>query len=81
MKNPHIIVGEPRRCICGCYALLYQNPPNESVPVGCGEVLAALERLVQTGNEDAFLLERVISPLVRDCDESNPKLTGPQGPV
>lgn len=71
MKNPHIIVGDQRRCICGCYEMLWQNPPNTSVPVGCGEVLAALERLVKTGNEDAFLLDRIIQPLVRDCDESN----------
>ena len=71
MKNPHIIVGEKRRCICGCYQMLWQNPPNESVPVGCGEVLAALERLVQTGNPDAFLLTQVIQPLVQDCDGAN----------
>ena len=68
MKNPHIIVGEKRRCLCGSYQMLWRNPPNENVPVGCGDILAALERLVQTGAEDAKVLNQVIQPLVQDCD-------------
>jgi predicted nucleic acid-binding Zn ribbon protein len=67
--NNHIIVGESRRCVCGVYA---HHPP-----VGCREVIAALELvhkmtespLVSTKEANAIrLLNTVITPLIKNCD-------------
>lgn len=68
--NAHIIVGEPRRCICGVY---------NGTPIGCREVLASLGELVRQANirgsgpslyaVDILRLEAVIRPLVQDCDD------------
>ena len=59
MNNPHIIVGEKRRCLCGMYG---------EQPTSCADILAALERQVQTGSADARLLADAIQPLVQGCD-------------
>jgi hypothetical protein len=67
VKNPHIIVGAARRCLCGSYDMPWAYPPNQNQPVSCGDILAQLERLVQTKDEGAFLLNQVIQPLVLDC--------------
>ncbi len=68
-KNPHIIVGEPRRCICGVY---------NGEPLGCKDVLASLDELVKHANikgsgvslyaHDILRIESVIRPLVQDCE-------------
>jgi len=69
VKNLHIIVGEPRRCICGMY---------NGEPVGCGDVLASLEALVEHAKikgsgvslyaHDILRLEAVIKPLIKECE-------------
>lgn len=61
MKNPHIIVGEPRHCLCGTYN-------NNATPTSCADILAAVERQVQAGSPDARLIAAVIQPLVQDCN-------------
>lgn len=73
--NPHIIVGEQRRCVCGEY---------DGKPIRCGEVLASLDELVRQANikgsgpslyaSDIFRLDAVIRPLVKNCDDvTNPR--------
>ena len=64
MKNPHIIVGEPRRCVCGWYG---------HRAIGCADVIAALERLGDNkteppNKEDVAILREVIVPLIQECD-------------
>ena len=39
--NPHIVVGEGHRCLCG----LYNDGGDSPVPVGCGQVISALKTL------------------------------------
>lgn len=68
LKNPHIIVGEPRRCICGVY---------DGEPLGCKDVLASLDELVKHANirgsgvslyiHDITRIDRVIKALVQEC--------------
>ncbi len=69
MNNPHIIVGEPRICLCGTY---------HGKSVGCIKILDALDRLVSLTKldaeelspeaEDILLLNAVIKPLVQECN-------------
>ena len=66
MKNPHIIVGENRRCLCGLYGITELLGER---PTSCADLLAALERLVQTKDGDAILLCEAITPLIVDCGE------------
>lgn len=79
--NNHIIVGEPRRCLCGVY---------DGQPVGCQDIIDALDRqrawstfvmapgkyFAITNNEfgppeptpeQQLLVARVIGTLVKDC--------------
>lgn len=68
MNNPHIIVGEPRRCLCGVYG---------EKAVRCADVLAALDDLVKHANIKGsgvslyvypiLLIDEVLRPLVMDC--------------
>jgi hypothetical protein len=66
MNNPHIIVGEPNRCVCGTY---------DGRPVSCADVMAAHNRIVDfcEGKSDAILrgsdlklVRAVIIPLIKD---------------
>jgi hypothetical protein len=63
MKNPHIIVGEGRRCICGVYG---------DRDIRCAEVISALEHLEHFGipdqSESLAKLRAVITPLMIDAD-------------
>lgn len=71
MKNPHIIVGENRRCLCGMY---------EGRNVFCRDVIEALDDLFHHAHirgsgvslyvTNIELLDRVIRPLVQECDEA-----------
>jgi len=68
MKNPHIIVGEPRRCICGMY---------NGAAIGCKDVLSSLDVLVKHARirgsgvshyaNDILIIEAVLRELVQDC--------------
>jgi hypothetical protein len=80
MKNPHLIVGEPRRCVCGSY---------DGKAIGCADVIKALNRLegyaqtqlnpslfIRKGDrnphplpdgEDIMLLVQVLKPLLQEC--------------
>jgi len=68
MNNPHIIVGEPNRCVCGMY---------DDKPITCQQVIAALDDLVKQANikgsgvslyiTNIQLLDAVIRPLVQEC--------------
>jgi hypothetical protein len=68
-KNPHIIVGEGRRCLCGLY---------NGEPIDCKSILASLDELVKMANingsgvhlyiVDIRRLDAVIRPLVQDCE-------------
>jgi hypothetical protein len=42
MINPHIVVGEGRRCICGSYG----TDSNNLQAIGCAEVIQAINRMV-----------------------------------
>jgi len=67
--NPHIIVGQGLRCVCGMY---------KGSPLTCGDVLASLDDLVKHANiqgsgvshyaSDILKLEAVIRPLVQECE-------------
>ena len=69
VKNPHIIVGEGRRCICGVY---------NGEAIGCKTVIESLNDLVRTANingsgvhlyaADILKLEKVIRPLIQNCN-------------
>jgi hypothetical protein len=39
--NPHIIVGEGRRCLCG----LYNDGGDAPVSIGCGQIISAVKTL------------------------------------
>jgi len=60
MNNPHIVVGENRRCLCGVY---------EGVSVSCASIIAASARLVTATHSeaDARLVTLAIATLVQDC--------------
>lgn len=64
MKNPHIIVGEGNRCVCGTYQIGEQTRA-----IGCADVLTAINGLKQGANlkENALIVEAVITPLVVDA--------------
>lgn len=69
MKNPHIIVGADRMCLCGEY---------EGAAVFCSDILASLDELVKHANingsgvslyvADIMKINSAIRPLVRDCE-------------
>lgn len=83
MKNPHIIVGEPRRCVCGSY---------NGEAIGCIQIIRVLKWLeeyakaqlnpslyIRKGETyppqpptatDIMLLVQVMKPLVKDCADS-----------
>ena len=70
MNNPHIIVGEPRRCLCGMYG---------EKPICCKQLLGFLDDLVKHANikgsgvslyvANIRLLDEVIRSLVQECDD------------
>lgn len=72
MKNPHIIVGEPRRCICGIY---------DGETITCKRVIDSLNELVRLANikgsgvsfhiNDILVLESAIRPLIQECNDHN----------
>ena len=71
MKNPHIIVGPGRRCLCGVYG---------DKDIRCNVIISALEQLEsfgipgqKTSLED---LRSVITPLIQDCEQPLPELAG-----
>lgn len=76
MKNPHVIVGNDRQCLCGRYddfeaALLGVSTGREIL---CSEVLSAMERMklaAQNGANiqprDALLIATAIEPLIQEC--------------
>lgn len=63
MKNPHIIVGEGHRCICGLY---------EDKPITCHLIGSILNRLERLGREDEAIkkdvdvLQTIILSLTED---------------
>lgn len=67
MNNPHIIVSDSKRCLCGMYG---------NKAVGCRDVLASLNSLVEAAKikgsgpshyaHDIFLIEEVLKPLIED---------------
>lgn len=64
MKNPHIIVGEPRRCLCGT--------TKDGKPVSCFDILGELGYFERCDGFDhnycsLFLIES-LRDLVKDCD-------------
>lgn len=65
MKNPHIIVGEPRRCLCGVY---------DGQSIGCNDLIQILSRIEDGDSIDVFtqkdlsLLTKVIRSHIRECD-------------
>ena len=48
IPNSHIVVGEGHRCLCGMY---------KGIPIGCGEILAAL---------------RILNRVINDLTEARP---------
>jgi hypothetical protein len=68
VKNPHIVIGDGRRCLCGVYR------PDEHVR--CEDVIKSLRRIRATllnghnprYEEDIARIERVIAPLIMECN-------------
>lgn len=69
MKNPHVVIGDGRRCMCGMY--------NPSENVHYADVIKSVRRIrgaLLSGEsnpryeEDIARLERVIAPLIVECD-------------
>lgn len=64
MKNLHIIVGEPRRCLCGVY---------DGQSVGCQELIEILDKIERFDpidalpNDEAVLLNKVLRPCIKEC--------------
>jgi len=80
MNNAHIVVGEPRRCVCGSY---------DGKAIGCADVIRVMNRLedyaqtqinpslfIRKGDrnppqpptgEDIMLLVAVMKPLLTEC--------------
>ena len=69
IPNNHIIVGEPRRCICGLYG-------NKSIV--CSDVIVALDGLMEFIGDyglqspslvkNVEMVNEVVRPLIQDCD-------------
>lgn len=69
--NKHIIVGEPRRCICGMY--------DGMTIISCADIIERMERLEKLAlnspliskspdANDILWLLTVIKPLIQDCE-------------
>lgn len=71
MKNPHIVVGENRRCICGCYGdVIYR-----SRALMCADVIRVLSRLedqvqaqISPSLDDVEMLITVMKPMIQECE-------------
>ena len=70
MKNPHIIVGPGRMCVCGSYG------KNNEHAIRCAEVIKSLTnletvargQLIENLADDVMKISTVIRPLIQDCD-------------
>jgi hypothetical protein len=61
--NNHIIVGEPRRCLCGVYEV-----NGARIPVGCSNIIEALEKAASADPETGVALAAIRECFV-DCSE------------
>lgn len=61
--NNHIIVGEPRRCLCGTYEI-----NGVKIPVGCSEIIRAMETVRDICRE-GNIAHAAISSCIVDCDK------------
>lgn len=65
MNNPHIIVGEPRKCLCGVY---------NGRPIGCQELIEVLDKIEEgdaldvLSREEAMMLNDVLRTCIKECD-------------
>lgn len=62
--NNHIIVGEPRRCLCGTYEIR-----GVKIPVSCSNIIAAVEH-VRYFMREGEMIHAAVSPLIVDCAET-----------
>lgn len=63
MKNPHIIIGAGRRCLCGVY---------QGRTVTCSEVLDTLHKADNVTNLiNMSPVNLAIASLVEDCDDTH----------
>jgi hypothetical protein len=70
MKNPHIIIGEPRMCCCGVY---------DGKAVGCHGLIATMNKIkavddsttieeIRSIINEAKHLVTVVESVIEDCD-------------
>lgn len=60
MKNPHIIVGPNRRCLCGVY---------DGKSITCSELITNMSALsIFRGDNAAVNIIRVLKTLIEDCE-------------
>jgi len=81
MKNPHIVVGPNRQCLCGTY-----GDPDVYLPITCSDVLDALDRIKSSSSVskpacyvnslDVGKIVATILPLVQECEETSPLKRG-----
>lgn len=76
--NPHIIVGEGNRCVCGLYDGVWENKKRVRATVTCQDVIEALKQLKKHACSDEiycqypevkgwiYAIDVVLQPLVKD---------------
>ena len=66
-QNPHAIVGNGHRCLCGSYA---STSDGGNISITCADVLSVLEHAEYLGfkelEQDLKILRAVITPLLED---------------
>lgn len=73
MKNPHIIVGANRRCLCGVYEVT-EGPirAQGSRTITCADVLKAIAdaKVNRSYQVQPFVIDAAVKPLVQDCEDA-----------
>jgi hypothetical protein len=63
MQNPHLVVGENKRCLCGVY-----NIGGTRTPLACHDIHAAAAKLANQGVHEGLMLSVVLRELLEDME-------------
>lgn len=61
MQNPHLIVGEGNRCLCGTYQIGARRKA-----VSCHDIIEACKELHEHGTNEGVLIFHVLRELIAD---------------
>ncbi len=63
MKNPHIIIGDGKRCLCGMYG---------DKPIGCNIIISSIEHIESYGHKDLQPDVEILRAIVNSLTEDRP---------